>query len=146
MTRRLLILAACLALLSVSCGDSNGIATTLPADTTTTVEATTSTAVVTTTAPDCVDATSGPVFDVVARDNVFDPACLIVKGTQGLHMVNEGQRTHNFSVDGVPMIDVDVRPGEEINTESIGLAPGTYRFFCKYHESAGMVGELRVVE
>ena len=106
----------------------------------TTIQVTTTTA-----APDCLDATAGPMFDVVARDNVFEPKCLIVKGTQGLHMVNEGQRNHNFSVEGVAMIDVDVRPGEELNTESTGLAPGTYRFFCKYHESAGMEGELRVV-
>jgi plastocyanin len=95
----------------------------------------------------CTDATlTGEVqVRVAARDFSFDPSCLIVLGGQGLSVRNIGANLHNFTIEGSP-VAFDVRPGEVNRTEAIGGAvrPGTYRFYCSYHESQGMEGEIIV--
>ena len=55
---------------------------------------------------------------------MFAPPCLEMPTDQGLRLHNEGDVEHNFSVEGVSGIDVDVSPGDENNTEATGLAPG----------------------
>jgi plastocyanin len=96
---------------------------------------------------DCTDATlTGDVLvRLAARDFLFSPSCLIVLGGQGLSVRNTGANLHNFTIDGSP-VGFDVRPGEVNRTEAIGGAvpPGTYRFYCIYHESQGMEGEITV--
>jgi plastocyanin len=96
---------------------------------------------------DCVDATIGGEFEVTIRerDNVFSPSCVVVLGGQGLELLNRGSNVHNFSVEGTD-VDIDTPPGEATRTEAIGGAvePGTYTFFCSYHRSLGMEGELTV--
>jgi plastocyanin len=83
--------------------------------------------------------------DLEMQDFVFAPPCLIMSTTQGLRLHNEGEVTHNFSVKGYEGLNVDVKPGEENNTEPTGLKPGTYDFFCRFHaESQDMKGELRL--
>jgi plastocyanin len=92
---------------------------------------------------DCQDDTKadGP-GDLEMQDFVFAPPCLEISTSQGLRIHNEGEKEHNFSVEGFGL-DVDVSPGDENNTEATGLEPGRYTFFCKYHrESNDMEGEL----
>lgn len=95
----------------------------------------------------CTDATlSGDVLvRVAARDFFFDPSCLIVLGGQGLSVRNTGANLHNFTIEGSP-VGFDVGPGDVNRTEAIGGAvpPGTYRFYCIYHESQRMEGEITV--
>ena len=95
---------------------------------------------------DCHDDTKadGPA-DLEMQDFVFAPPCLVISTSQGLRLHNEGENEHNFSVEGVSGLDVDVSPGDENNTEATGLQPGQYTFFCKYHrESNDMEGKLLV--
>ena len=94
----------------------------------------------------CQDATGadGP-GDIEMQDFVFAPPCLEISTSQGLLLHNEGDVEHNWSVEGVSGLDVDVSAGDENNTEATGLLPGTYTFFCKYHrEQQDMEGTLIV--
>lgn len=95
----------------------------------------------------CIDASvTGQVqVRIAARDFSFDPECLIILGGQGLVVRNAGANTHNFTVEG-SAVGFDVDPGQVNRTEAVGGAvpPGTYRFYCVYHEGQGMDGELTV--
>jgi plastocyanin len=95
---------------------------------------------------DCQDYTEadGPA-DLEMQDFVFAPPCFIITTeTPGLRVHNEGKATHNWSLESTGL-DIDVEPGQENNTEALGVEVGTYTFFCKFHrESQNMEGELRV--
>jgi plastocyanin len=78
------------------------------------------------------------------KDFQFHPSCFKARSSQSIHIVNEDSALHNFSITGTG-IDVDVAGGKDFNGESAGLDPGTYQFFCKYHKSSGMVGEVTVL-
>ena len=95
---------------------------------------------------DCQDYTEadGPA-DLEMQDFTFAPPCFITTTeTPGLRVHNEGKVTHNWTLEGTGL-DIDVEPGQENNTEALGVEEGTYTFFCKYHrESHDMEGELRV--
>ncbi|MGH2677426.1 MAG: cupredoxin domain-containing protein [Actinomycetota bacterium] len=95
----------------------------------------------------CTDATlTGDVsVPIAARDFYFDPNCLIVLGGQDLTVRNTGGNTHNFTIEDSP-VGFDLEPGLVNRTEAIGGAvpPGTYRFYCVYHESEGMEGEITI--
>ncbi|HZA26797.1 MAG TPA: plastocyanin/azurin family copper-binding protein [Actinomycetota bacterium] len=86
---------------------------------------------------------AGPAA-LIMQDNEFVHPCFAVSSTQRLQLVNSGSTTHNFSIDGE--VDIDVEPGERTNTDPLEeiVAPGTYDFACKYHEGAGMIGEIIV--
>jgi hypothetical protein len=59
---------------------------------------------------------------------------------------SEGHNLHNVTIVGTD-IDEDLSPGETLTWNPVGryLPPGTYRLFCKYHDWAGMRGEITVV-
>jgi plastocyanin len=78
------------------------------------------------------------------RDYAFDRACLAIKTGQALTLTNDGANLHNFSIQNVGSVNVDVKPGATRTTEGLLLDPGEYAFFCKYHRASGMGGELRV--
>lgn len=84
----------------------------------------------------------GATVRIAMRDDRFVPENVTVSGTE-IALVNKGQSIHNFSIKGQG-IDYDVQPGETEH-EDVELPPGSYKFFCKYHEVAGMVGTLQVV-
>jgi plastocyanin len=58
---------------------------------------------------------------------------------------SEARNLHNVTFVGTD-ISEDLRPGEILTWDPIGeyLAPGTYQIICKYHDWAGMQGELTV--
>jgi plastocyanin len=95
----------------------------------------------------CTDASvTGEVqVRIAARDFFFDPECLIILGGQGLVVRNTGANTHNFTIEG-STVGFDLDPGVVNRTEAVGGAvpPGTYRFYCVYHQGQGMDGELTV--
>lgn len=137
-----------LALVFAACGDGDGDTPELtvpPGEdiTTTTSPAATADGEITSRG-DCRDATKTQgQADLEMQDFRFAPSCLVISTTQGLRLHNEGEAEHNWSLE--TGLDVDVAPGDEVNTEATGLDPGTYAFFCKYHrESHDMEGELRV--
>lgn len=91
--------------------------------------------------------TGKPEATLRISDNAFSPSCLVLLGGQGLKLVNRGASLHNLTVESTDL-DLDVPAGETNRTEAISgvVEPGTYRFFCSYHESLGMEGELTVTE
>jgi plastocyanin len=98
---------------------------------------------------ECVDATATGRPEVTIRlvDDEYVPACLSVLGGQGIKLTNRGGSVHNFSVEGSD-VDIDIPPGETIPTEAIAGAvePGTHTFFCEYHRSRGMEGQITISE
>ena len=89
------------------------------------------------------DLTEGPVFTLVMQFTAFHPNCFIARSEQSIHIVNKDDFLHNFTITGT-QVDVDVQPHKFFNGESAGLAPGTYSFFCSFHQSRGMTGTLIV--
>jgi plastocyanin len=94
---------------------------------------------------DCADLTGSATAAIAMLDNTFNPACFKVSEDQGLTLRNDGVALHNFKVEGSD-VDLDVRAGEETNTEAIGgiLEPGSYKVTCKYHLPL-MVAEMEVL-
>lgn len=94
----------------------------------------------------CADEAEHP-FTIVMRDNRFIPECLVVSGTVPFHIRNSGTVEHNLTIPGTGF-SVNVAPGEsdgEHDLAAAGVEPGTYDFFCKFHRSQGMTGELHVL-
>jgi plastocyanin len=73
---------------------------------------------------------------------VFTPSTLTVKQGDVLAVANVGSASHTFTITGKG-IDVVNQPGQTQNV-TISLAPGTYPFICRFHESLGMKGTLTV--
>jgi plastocyanin len=75
----------------------------------------------------------------------FEPT--ILTGTAGqkieIEVENEGSVEHNFSLTDQG-IDQDVEPGQKAKVEVTFPQSGTLVFFCKYHQSQGMVGALQI--
>jgi plastocyanin len=98
---------------------------------------------------ECVDATAEVTAEVTIRmlDDEFAPACLTMLGGQGIKLANRGGNVHNFSVEGSD-VDIDVPPGDTVRTEAIAGAveSGTHTFFCEYHRSRGMEGQITISE
>jgi plastocyanin len=147
--QKLLAVVVLIVTLFAACGDDGGRGVaTAPADRTTDATAPRIDGRPDGTAAgdDCEDAAKGGgPADIEMQDFSFAPRCLEITTDQGLRLHNEGDREHNWSVEGVSGLDVDVSAGDENNTEATGLMPGTFTFFCKYHrERYDMEGALVV--
>ena len=83
-------------------------------------------------------------FELEADDFYFNPTTL--KGTAGeklkLEVKNEGSAEHNFTLED-QNIDQDVDAGEDATVTVTFPDSGVLEFFCKYHKSSGMVGQLQ---
>jgi plastocyanin len=89
---------------------------------------------------------SGETSAELEQDNFyFEPT--ILKGTPGqkltIELSNEGSALHNFSIPD-QSIDQDVQPDTKGEVAVTFPDSGTLVFFCKYHQSQGMVGALEV--
>jgi plastocyanin len=75
----------------------------------------------------------------------FNPT--ILKGTAGqkvtLDLSNKGSALHNFSITD-QNVNQDVQPGQNAQVTVTFPQSGTLVFFCKYHQTLGMVGALEV--
>jgi plastocyanin len=92
-----------------------------------------------------VSAPEGAPAPVTMMDNFFEPPCIAVSSEQGVALTNAGNQDHNFTIQGTDL-RVDVEPGEDEETDEVGdeVGAGTYKFFCRFHEDAGMVGTIVV--
>jgi len=72
----------------------------------------------------------------------FSPSTVTVNQGQTITLVNVSDAPHTFTVTGQD-IDVETMAGKTANV-TIDLAPGTYPFICRFHESMGMKGTLVV--
>jgi hypothetical protein len=92
---------------------------------------------------------TGPYVSV-AVDNHFHDIHredeIEIAADRGFVVKNQGRNLHNLTILGTDIAE-DIKPGEEFALEPIGdhLDPGVYRVFCRYHDSAGMVGAFEVV-
>ena len=60
-----------------------------------------------------------------------------------LTLSNESSTLHNFSLPD-QNIDEDIQPDQSITVSVVFPSSGTAVFFCKYHQTQGMVGGLEV--
>ena len=87
-------------------------------------------------------AASGNQLSIEASDFFFSPTCVtgVPSGTITLTVHNGGQTLHNVSITSLN-IDMDVASGQTIKVKvKMGSTPLV--FFCKYHQSSGMLGAL----
>ena len=87
-----------------------------------------------------------PDYVVTAIDYHFHDAhpTLPIGPGRDLVVKNEGQNVHNVTITGTDFSQ-DVRPGEQLRIPDIAEflgGPGTYSFYCHYHEAQGMIGVI----
>jgi plastocyanin len=84
-------------------------------------------------------------LDVEQDDFYFGPT--VITGTPGqkltIELDNEGSVTHNFTIDSLN-IDQDVPAGSKMEVTVTFPDSGITEFYCAFHRSQGMVGELTV--
>jgi plastocyanin len=82
--------------------------------------------------------------DNEGNEYYFDPTVLSGKPGQKLTLTvkNEGDTTHNFSLDA-QNINQDVQSGKEITVTVTFPKSGDLEFYCAFHKSLGMIGELQ---
>jgi plastocyanin len=97
---------------------------------------------------DCDDQTGDDTAEVAMEDSFFDPECLSVDRSSSLHLQNNGQAAHTFTISGTP-VDFTIQPGQDQTIDGPApLEPGEYTFYCKFHGSAagsGMAGSITIV-
>ena len=60
-----------------------------------------------------------------------------------IKLKNEGQREHNFKIDGQKAADLDLEPGKDGSVKVKIPTSGSIQFYCEYHKSLGMVGSVK---
>jgi plastocyanin len=77
-------------------------------------------------------------------DFYFEPT--VITGQPGqqvkLELENEGDTTHNFSIDD-QNIDQDLASGKDAEVTVTLPQSGIVEFYCKFHRTQGMAGELK---
>jgi plastocyanin len=80
---------------------------------------------------------------VSLNNYLFDPSTVKVDEGDVVAVRNGNARTpHTFTVVGED-VDLELAP-LTTETVTIDLAPGTYELICRFHESLGMTGTLKV--
>ncbi len=89
------------------------------------------------------DVSGASSVEVEMDDFYFGPT--VITGSPGqslkIELKNEGSALHNFSIPG-QSIDQDVQTGQSSTVTVTIPQSGFVEFFCKYHKSVGMLGEL----
>ena len=88
-------------------------------------------------------ASNGDPVTITLEDAFFDPAYVTAPpGTQlEVRVRNLAGREHNFSMENTP-ISVDLQPDEERILTVDVPSSGFQIFFCRFHTTAGMNGQL----
>jgi plastocyanin len=100
--------------------------------------------------PGKITSTTGPYVSVAVDNHFHDvhPEDHIeVAADRPFVIENQGRNLHNATFADVDL-SKDIRPGRSVTFDPVGgvLGVGTVEFFCKYHDYAGMRGEITVVE
>jgi len=89
------------------------------------------------------DVSGGASADVEMDNFYFEPT--VLTGTAGqqitINLSNHGSATHNFTLTD-QSVDTDVQPGASGSVTVTFPQSGILEFFCKFHKTLGMVGEL----
>ena len=86
--------------------------------------------------------TATTVMEGPGNSYTFSPSTVTVTQGKTITLDNVSTTAHTFTVTGQG-IDVETQPGKTAQV-TIDLAPGTYPFVCRFHESMGMTGTLVV--
>jgi len=94
------------------------------------------------------DATGKTTFEIEADNDdgfYFNPTILTGSANQSitLEIKNEGTVPHNFSIESLN-VNVTIAPGSSQEIKVTFPASGTTEFFCSFHRSQGMAGELQI--
>jgi uncharacterized cupredoxin-like copper-binding protein len=75
----------------------------------------------------------------------FKPTVLTGSANQSikLEIKNAGTTEHNFSIESLG-VNVNIQPGQSQEVTVKFPSSGTAEFFCSFHRSLGMAGELQV--
>ena len=82
--------------------------------------------------------------EIELYDNYFEPTVLEGKPGQKveLELKNEGNNPHTLTISD-QMVDQEIQPGDEAETEVTFPQSGQLEFVCRFHQSKGMVGVLQ---
>jgi plastocyanin len=94
------------------------------------------------------DAAGKSSFEIEADNDdgfYFKPTVVTGSANQKitLEIKNEGTVPHNFSIESLN-VNVTLEPGSSQQVQVTFPASGTTEFFCSFHRSQGMAGELQV--
>ena len=83
--------------------------------------------------------------EIELYDNYFEPTVLEGKPGQKveLELKNEGNNPHTLTISD-QMVDQEIQPGDETETEVTFPQSGQLEFVCRFHQSKGMIGALQV--
>jgi uncharacterized cupredoxin-like copper-binding protein len=75
----------------------------------------------------------------------FKPTVITGSANQSLtlEIKNEGTAKHNFTIESLG-VNVNIQPGQSQEVTVKFPGSGTVEFFCSFHRSLGMAGELQV--
>jgi plastocyanin len=84
-------------------------------------------------------------LDMEVDNFYFEPDDLQGSGGQtlSLHLENESDTTHTFTIDDQD-VDVELAGGESADVDVTFPDSGAVTFYCRFHQSSGMEGELTV--
>jgi plastocyanin len=90
---------------------------------------------------------SGKTDGDVEMDDEFYFEPTVLKGAAGqtlsIKLENGGKLPHNFTLEA-QSINQDVQPGQDATVSVTFPQSGVLEFFCRFHRSRGMIGELSV--
>jgi uncharacterized cupredoxin-like copper-binding protein len=94
------------------------------------------------------DVTGMTSFELEADNDdgfYFKPTVLSGSANQSLtlEIKNEGTAEHNFTIESLD-VNVNIQPGQSQEVTVKFPGSGTVEFFCSFHRSLGMAGELQV--
>jgi uncharacterized cupredoxin-like copper-binding protein len=94
------------------------------------------------------DVTGMTSFELEADNDdgfYFKPTIITGSANQSLKLEikNEGTAEHNFTIESLG-VNVNIQPGQSQEVTVKFPGSGTVEFFCSFHRSLGMAGELQV--
>jgi uncharacterized cupredoxin-like copper-binding protein len=94
------------------------------------------------------DVTGMTSFELEADNDdgfYFKPTVITGSANQSLKLEikNEGTAEHNFTIESLG-VNVNIQPGQSQEVTVKFPGSGTVEFFCSFHRSLGMAGELKV--
>lgn len=96
-------------------------------------------------AEEATDVSGTSELDMEVDSFYFEPA--VLQGTAGqtlsIHLENESDATHTFTIDD-QSIDEELAGGASADVEVTFPDSGSVTFYCRFHQSSGMEGELTV--
>jgi plastocyanin len=83
--------------------------------------------------------------EIEMYDNYFEPTVLAGKPGQQveLELKNEGKVAHTFTLTE-QNVDKEIQPADETEVNVTFPKSGELEFVCKFHQSSGMIGALKV--